>query len=538
MNLTTKTQRRKGLNKLNILKFNKLKIIKSDCKYFSIFKSYNFFLFLCALVSLWLLLINIPLQAKVLEFYEGFMYSELKGRYSKNTNFPNKLNEVFQQIEMKMRLNITTNVEGYGFFKTQYAAFHSKKEDRLFYINSLGVKYKFNPSTELKVGSMMVNYSPYVLFAYPWYTDIFRGVEFKIDQHDFTFQTFIAQNAEDPAESGWVDDNPGFTTNVDYRYNEINTGKDSKGVTQSHPAIWGGMHLRKTFPRNNFILPQVSIYYLYENYQIDNSTDSWSQVYNNHLAGSQVDIKLFNWIKADYLFALLYKDYDIYNYIKNTNTGSYDYTYSHNVKKRNPKAHVFHGTIDDLWAGSMGMNYLKIKYTYEKLDFDYDPIYMEGYMLNRRSLAVAEEIAINGQKRNSVIALQGIGLDNTIEDIKKELVVGYGYSRYSLDHRVTDCTRPSLYVGFDYNNQDITIIEQSIRFHLILSKMFRFHIRYFMNKIEQGLFPQGKEKLNSFVIKYEGDIIDNVGLVVEYGDSFNFYEDYKQLLVKLMVWGW
>ncbi len=489
-----------------------------------------------------ILLCLIPLisHAKVLEFYDGYMYSELKGRYSKNTNFPNKLNEVFQQIEMKMKLNITTNIEGYGFFKTQYAAFHSKKEDRLFYINSLGVKYKFSPVAELKLGSMLVNYSPYILFAYPWYTDTFRGIEFKVDRNDLTFQVFAAFNGEDPDESVWQESNPHFSTNIDYGYNTIDIGYDEKGIRQTYPAIWGGIYLRKSFERNEFLMPEFKLYYLYENYQINNISEFYSQVFNNHIAGAEIDLTFLSWINFDMLYSACLKKYDEYTINEDYyGFGKDFYELNKTVKQEYPDAVVVKTKINDFWGNILGAHNLRLEHKYESLDYDYNPVYMAGNSYDTRTLQLPGDTIVSGRKCNSFVIMQDFAMDISDENIKKGISVGYGYSQYIINYPVIENNiRPSSYMSFSHSFKDITIIEQSIRTSLVLSKMFRIHFKYYLNKIKNGLFPGSLDKINSFHILYEGDIIDNLFFQVEYGENLNYYENYSQLLIKLMIWGW
>ncbi len=455
-----------------------------------------------------LLFLPFIIKAKIVEFYDGFMYAELKGRYSKNTNFPNKLNEGFQQIEMKMRLYIATNVEGYALFKSEYVQFHWKKENRYFLVNSLGVKYIFNPVTELKLGSMTVNYSPYLLFAYAWFTDIFRGIEFKLDRNDLTIQAFIANNGEDPDEASWLENLPTFNTNVNYTYNKIDLGYNQKGVIQTFPTIWAGAHFRKAFGRKESLFPALQFYYLFENYQIDNKPELYSQVYKNHYGAVEADLLLLNWINADLLYSTClrsYAQYSIQSHYFGTNT--YLYTLNNNSIKK-PHAIALSGRIDDFFGSFLGTHNLSIEGKYESIDRDYNPIYMEGNIFDKRSLTLPETSTFSGRKRISVILMQ---------DLIGGLAAGIGYSKYELDY---------------------TTIEKSIRASLILSKMFRLQARYYRNTAEKGTFPEGLSKIDSYYLLYEGDIIDNIFFVVEYGQNINYYKNYSQLIVKLMMWGW
>lgn len=468
-------------------------------------------------VIILILFLPLILNSKVLEFYDGFMYSELKSRYSANTNFPNKLNEVFQQIEMKLRLNITSKLEGYAFFKTEYCQFHWKKEDRLFFLNSMGVKYKINPVTEIKLGSMSINYSPYVIFAYPWFTDIFRGLEFKIDRSDLTFQTFIANNGEDPDESLWLQDNPDVNTNINFDYSTINLGYDEKGVKQEHPTIWGGIYLRKSLERNEFLTPEFKLYYLYENYQIED-TQAWAEVHKNHIVGSEANLLFFNWIDLDIFGAVSLNQKDIYTINTNYFGSNRDfYQFKETQKEKYPDAIAVSAEIKDFWGRFLGTHNLKLKYRYESVDAEFNPRYMQGNLVDTRTVN-PEKFVYNGRKGFSLVLMQ---------DLIMGLSAGYGYSKYTYNRS----SRFNFATG-------ATIIENSIRVSLVLSKMFRLHFIYLFNSIKDGFFPDGSNKIDSYYILFEGDIIDNLFVAIEYGKDWNYYKDYSQLMVKFMMWGW
>lgn len=204
------------------------------------------------LKHLLILLVLIPFNAHAdfIEFYNGYLYSELKSQFSHNTNLANNFNEGFQQAEFNARLNFTEQFKGYAFFETGYSEFTWGRDTRYFNINSYGLKYQFDPVTGVKLGSLFVNYSPYIIAAFPWFTATFRGLQFNLDRSDLTFNAFIANNQDTTIESSSrITSQINIVSNVvQYHYDSINLGDNNK----ANPTIWVAFTFAKHLPEQNY----------------------------------------------------------------------------------------------------------------------------------------------------------------------------------------------------------------------------------------------------------------------------------------------
>lgn len=300
----------------------------------------------------------------------------------------------------------------------------------------------------------------------------------------------------------------------------------------------GGFYLRKTFARTELFQPELKFYYLYENYQLT-AVNSYSQVFKNHFGGIDLNSTFFGWLYLDYFYAATIENYDQY-LVQTSASGQNSYFSEGSVQNKYPKVIVFNSKIDNLWFDLLGDEQLKVEYKYENIDYNYNPIYMDGNIaVESRVLVLPEDFSINGRKKQSIVFTQDLWRDMKEEKIRKGLSVGYGYAKYTVDSRIMEnAINPTFYYSFIPGNGNSVITEYSYRFSLILSKLFRLTGRYFISSINNGTFPDGESNLDYFHLKCDSDIMDNMFLTVEYAKNFNYFKNYSVLYVKIGIWGW
>ena len=74
-----------------------------------------------------------------------------------------------------------------------------------------------NPISKIIVGSIFINYSPYIVMSYPWIHDLFLGLGYEYRSYKLEIYSFIGGNRDNPDETTWT---PPVSFNLDYRYIE------------------------------------------------------------------------------------------------------------------------------------------------------------------------------------------------------------------------------------------------------------------------------------------------------------------------------
>jgi hypothetical protein len=452
--------------------------------------------------------------AKVVELYDGFVYNELKSRISKNPNQDNKPNEIFQQLEFKLRLNIIEEIQGYALFKTEYCQFHWKKDERRLFINSFGLKFFLNPIAYFTLGSLYVDLNPYILKSYPWITDIFRGASFTFEKAFFKFYSFIANNSQNPDESNWeaIYNNYG----LDYDYSTINLGNNNE-----NPSLWWGLKLFHQSERKYFLTYNFTIIYLHENYQLNDNLYNKSSIFNNDIIGLETTLKFFDYINLNFFLSPMRKYIKNYSFISNTTTGAKTFNYENKeIKKCGAyKTEIY---CEDILGNIFNQYDTSFYFKYENVDMLYRPIYMDSHLENRT--IEFEANVFNGRRGYFTKIEQFLGWG---------LKVGFGYQVYNYDYKFRNENVYNFY-GLGKNP---TIFEKQIRISEKISKKFRLQFIYQIREIKDGLFAHNDDKLNSFFIRIESDPIDNMFVAIEYAYNNNYLKNFNELLVKLMVWG-
>lgn len=455
-------------------------------------------------------------ESNLIEFYDASLYTQLKSRYSVNTNFPNKSNELFQQLTLKLRVNLKENLFIYSVFKTEYSQFHWQRDDRNFFLNSLGAEYKGEPHINFKVGSLFLNYSPYLLKNYPWEGDIFRGIEFIYNQSTFSFQSFVANNGDDPDEGELIDAIPTIDNKIDRDNSTIDLGYNELDKKKERPCWWyGGKIEYKTPPSETFVVG-LGLIGLNEEFQFTSEEYNNSQVYQNQYAYGIMDFNFFQYLSLNGHYSKTYSKVDHYNVYTNHYADDKHLFKKESSKRYEPEFWKAGAEIKSLLGNSVDIYRTSVAVVYDKLDERYTPRYLDSKYQTRRSFD-PEINVYSGRKGYFIVAKQFIF---------KETSIGYGYKEHQF--------RKSEIIPFlNYGKA----VEHQIRFEEDYFSFLHLKFIYQLQQAKKGTFADGKKELNAFYIQTKGDIIDHVMLEIEYAKNLDYYKGFDQFSMKLLIWG-
>ncbi len=439
------------------------------------------------------------------------IYNELKSKISANTNLPNKNYEIFQDISFKLKSNITKDLAAWVLFKSEYVQFHWKKDNRFLYINAAAIEYNINPVSKLIFGSMYIDYSPYIIKSYPWVIDLFRGIGFEYKNYKLYIHSFIANNGDNPDESTW--DTP---VTFDLDYSKIDKGYTSADKHSEYPSLWFGTKAVYKFDRNEYFTPSIGLIYLRENYTKKDFPAGYVDIYDNNIFGTELNFTLFDYITVKNTGAVTLDKTDKYTAVSNyygENKPRLEYS---KMEYNKYTAGKIRFEINDLFMGIFNQFNTRAYYEYEKVDALYHPNYMEQN-LDNRTINPYENV-YSGREGYWAGIEQHLGFN---------FYFGVGYQYYVY--------RASYYHNFPDGS---IFTEKQIFLKNEIYKPLRLFIIYQMRDMLRGTLPDGNKKMNSFYIRLQSDIINNVYMELEYNKNKNYYENYDEMLIKFMVWGW
>ncbi len=456
-------------------------------------------------------LIRLGMASPDIQLTDLNIYSELKSKLSGNTNLAYQPYEVFQEVSFKIKSHITEKLSAWIHFKSEYVQFHWKKEDRFLFINAGAVEYNITPVAKLIFGSIYVNYSPFIAMSYPWVINLFRGIGFEYKTYRFYLHTFIANNGDNPDESTWE---PPVNFDLDYRL--IDLGYESETKSKQYPTLWGGCKLKYTFQRNPVFTPTFAFIYIRENYTKKDYPAGYVDVNDNNVFGIEFNFNLLDYVLFKNTGAVTLNKTDKYTvYTNYFGEGKhkldflrmdYDKYYAYKTRME----------INDLFYGLFKQYNTFLFFEYEKVDPYYHPTYM-NQNLDNRTINPYENI-YSGREGFWAGIEQNIGYG---------FFIGIGYQRYlykwSYYHNFPD--------GSIFTEKQIILKNQ-------LYKTFRLFFIYQIREMERGTLPEGGKRMNSFYLRIQSDIIDNVYFEIEYNKNKNYYENYDEVLLKFLVWGW
>lgn len=455
-------------------------------------------------------------KENVIEFYEAVVFTMAKSRFSCNTNFPNKANEIFQQLELKMRVNLSEKLFIYTLFKSEYSQFHWKRDDRDFFINSLGAAYKSKANINVKIGSLYLNYSPYLLKNYPWEGDIFRGLEFSFQYSGFSLQTFIANNGVNPEESGLFDAVPTIDVNIDRDYSTIDMGYTSAIEQKMRPTWWYGGKVDYKMPENDIFSFDSSAMFLNEELQYTSLKDLYSQVSKNRYVLGEINLDFFKYLKCNGIYGVSFSKID--NYTIQTNFFDIDKHLFNKKSDSHFQPVVWNAGIEipSIAGKYVGIFQTAIELNYNKLDEKYAPVYLDNKYQIRRSFN-PEDNSYSGREGYFGIVRQYF---------LKKTSIGYGYKEHKFKFNEI--------VPFLENG---TAVEHQIRLEETYLKQFQLKFIYQFQKAKKGTFSNGVKKMNAFYIAAKSEFFEHISLEIEYANNLDYYKDFDQLAVKLLIWG-
>ncbi|MBN1897955.1 MAG: hypothetical protein JW827_04190 [Spirochaetes bacterium] len=439
------------------------------------------------------------------------VYSELKSKLSDNTNKLSKNYEIFQEVNFKLKSQITEDLSAWIKFKSEYLQFHWKKDDRFLFINSMALEYQLNPVSKMMLGSIMVNYSPYVAMSFPWVHDLFRGLAFEYTSYQLYIHTFIANNGDNPDETTW---SPPVDFDLDYRF--IDKGYDAKGQQQEYPTLWAGLKATYAMDRNPVFTPDLTFYYFRENYTKRDYKSGYVDINDNNICGLELNFNLLDYAEFKNFGALTMNKTDKYTAITNyygAGKTRMDYDKMEYGKYYAGKLRM---EIDDIFSGLLYQFNTRGFIEYEYVDSLYHPTYM-NQNLDNRTINPYDNV-FSGREGAWVGVEQHVGLG---------FYPGVGYQRY-------------LYKNSYYHNfpDGSVFTEKQITLKNDLIRQFRVFFIYQMIEMAKGTLPEGEKKMNSFYIRIQSDIVNNVYLELEYSRNKEYFERYDEMLIKFFVWGW
>jgi hypothetical protein len=433
-----------------------------------------------------------------IEFYDGHIYTQLDGEYSKNPQKKNWGDQLYQQIEFGFKVDFSTHILGYGFLTTKWHAFHWNREERYVQLRTLGVSYLFDPRTKLSIGNYYIDLSPYVFQGVGWKPNIINGLEFKVDKENMFLQSFVGNNAENPEEEEGE--------NVDVNYSTIDRGWVG-GVRKERPTIWFGTKVKHNFVRKTDLIGYITGIYLHENYSKENESDGWLELYNNNILEGDLDFRFFDYVDIE--LAQCFMQYDKHEYTLHPDYYGTDKDFyeKKDHSRYNAGAYKYKVEVDDMLGTYLGKYDTSIWIEYENIDEKFMPVYMDTW-LNTRVLDT-RYVKVNGRRGWYGNIKQYVGFGSSI---------GYGQRRNKLSD------------GLNLN-------EQEFIYEFKLSQKFRLQYIYFLKNVENGFFPDGGNKLDGFYIKFGSDPIDCLYFELEYMKNAENYENYDRLLLKSIIWG-
>lgn len=447
----------------------------------------------------------------IFELTDLNVYTELKSRLSRNPLFPYHPFEVFQEVSFKVKSKISDELLLWLRFKSKYAQFHWKRTDRLILLDAGALEYRPFPVGKLAVGSVYVDYSPYIVMCYPWIMNRFLGLSFEYNTYKFYFHTFVAIDRENPDESSWEP-----PVDFDLDYSLIDLGYESEKEHRWYLPIWVGCKLTYNFGRNFYFTPATSIIFLREHYTKRDYNAGYVDINTNEVVGFELNFTLFDYAKFNNIFATTWNQIDKY---------SVDLDYFGEGKHRLLFSEVAYGNysalktrmeINDAFLGLFGQYNTVLFLEYEKVDPLYHPVYMNQNLDNR---------TINPYE-NIYSGREGIWC-GIYQNIGRGFFIGLGYQRYLY--------RQSYYHSFP---DGAIFTEKQIILKNNLYKSFRLFFIYQIRQMERGTLPEGGKTMQSFYLRLESDVTDNIYLGIEYSKNKNFYTNYDELLLKSLVWGW
>ena len=439
------------------------------------------------------------------------IYNEMKSKLSGNTNQLNRNYEVFQEVSFKLKSGITERLSAWVKFKSEYVQFHWKKDDRFLFVNSMALTYKVSPVSELILGSIDVNYSPYIAMSFPWVHDLFRGIAFKYNSYKLYINIFFANNGDNPDETTW---SPPVSFDLDYRM--IDKGYDASGKHEEYPTLWAGSKIHYKFNRNYYFTPDIAIIYLRENYTKKDYPSGYADIIDNSVFGCEFNFNLFDYIDFKNTGAatlnLTRKYTATTNYFgKGKHKFEYDKTEFNKYY-----AGKLRCEINDFLSGLLNQYNTRVFYEYESVDPLYHPNYM-NQNLDNRSINPYDNV-LSGRQGHWTGLEQNIGLGFFIGG-------GYQYYRYN----------ESYYHKFPAR---AIFTEKQITLKNDFLKQFKLFFIYQIRRMEKGTMPQGETKMNSFYIRIKSDIVEGVFCELEYAKNKDYYINYDELAIKFLVWGW
>ncbi len=455
-------------------------------------------------------------KKKLIEFYDGSVYTESKTRFSVNSNFPNMALTIFQQLELKFRANFSDSFDMDGLFKTEYSLFNKARDTRRLFINSLTAYFHIRFNLSLKLGSLFLNYSPYLLINYPWEKDIFRGCEVKYSAAGWDLQAFAANNGVDPAESELFDAVPSINLNVNRDYSTIDLGYSDPSTHNEKSTWWYGGQIAYKAP-NSFSLP-FSIRCIFLNEQLQNTAlfDNASRVFDNKYIFSELNFNIMEYAKPDLLACVCFSHVDSYaiqsNYYgtsKNlfSRTGTTNYL---------PLAFKAGFQIPNLLVTKIENFRTALDIAYDRLDQRYTPVYLDNQFQIRRSFDPDINVYSGHEGILAVVR----------QYFFRKTSLGYGYKQYKFSFNEMV---PSLQNG--------TLQEHQIRFEEEYFKFFKIKAIYQIQEAVDASFPGGVKNLNAAYVKVYGNILGSILLEVETAWNLNYYKGFNQLAVKMTIWG-
>ncbi|MDD5066722.1 MAG: hypothetical protein PHF84_06705 [bacterium] len=444
------------------------------------------------------------------------IYSELKNKLSNNTNMVSKNYETFQEVKFKIKFYPMDKLTIWALFKAQYAQFHWGRDSKLLYVDAATAEYETTPVSKLMLGYINVNYSPYVAMSFPWVNSIFRGLSFEYNSYQFYMHVFAANNSENPDEANW--DHP-VTFDLDYRKNISRSfTRTENGVTvfRDLPSLWTGSKIRYAFRRNPWFTPDIAFIFFRENYlKKDNASGYWD-VNANNIFGAEINFNLFDYITFKNTGAVTLNGTEKYNVRTNAfGPGRDDVRYTNTQTSR-----YFGGKlmleINDMLAGTFGQYNTRGFCEYEKVESDYHPTYMNQNLDNRTINPY--DTVFSGREGYWAGVEQNIGLG---------FFLGAGYQHYLF--------RKSWYHDFPdgaiFTEKQVTLKNEFIR-------QFRVFFIFQIQEMLKKTFPGGEKAMNSFYIRIQSDIVNNVYMELEYNRNKNYKKNYDEMMVKFLVWAW
>lgn len=462
-------------------------------------------------IKIILLSLSLPmlLTAANLEFYEGYLYSELDARYSKNSAVANARNETVQKIETKIRWNIAPRIQLNGQAESEWMQFHWEKGKRHFMFSTLRADYSLSEVWKISLGSLQVNFADYIFFSEPWHRDIFRGAMVKYEDKYNLAEGFIANNTESYVS---LRDDPRDFTNLaprqfEYQYNFIDLGLNSEGERIRKPTVWAGVHFRKAFMRNNYFTPTIGVMYVHENYAKFDSSSNTAWVHQNDAVGFEGKAKVLNWADIEVFTAMMFNNYE-----------EYDLSGPTSVRVNSVRSDMITASlglrlflhIPDLLGKILTYYDLSVQAEYLDLDPDYDPLYRKGTIFDER----------NSDDQQLLLAPMEFFNVRISQKLSRSLSIGWQYGEYL------------------YRNVPQRISEYEIFLNFALNKKFRIGGSYYFDHAISKQFFDGRRWMERWSVKFESDILDNVFMTVGYSHNKDFNIDYDSFKIQLMMWGW